>query len=399
MLPGTKARSNEVNTNFSNYRGHNIPINELTSTASHLTHDLGTSEHRWRDLYIEEVNLSAATTTVSHIIQGDPTLTAGAINFKIGGTLSAQILPGGIPASSIIADQIMQGVTFTKADLGTVGASWTVPAGVTKVWLLGCGGGNGGGGGSARCLHPGTTTASTAAGGGGGGGAGSVPMWIGPFVVTPLGVLSISIGDGGAGGGPGSVTSSNGLNGAVGGVTTLFIGGTAACTFGPSSSFPTGSAGLGGSGIEFVPCPNTNAGSLVTLSAGGLGGNMTFNGRGLQVFGGNGGRGQTNTTPFNGQAGLSGGPSIYGYNGGTGGNAIGSGGGGGGGGGAGYGGNGGNGGSGGTAGAGAVGQAGQTATGIGAGGGGGGGGAITTTGQGGRGGDGGPGMLTIFYIR
>lgn len=48
----TPARSAEVNTNFDNYRGTIVPINTDTASASDNSHDLGSSEHRWRDAYI-----------------------------------------------------------------------------------------------------------------------------------------------------------------------------------------------------------------------------------------------------------------------------------------------------------------------------------------------------------
>lgn len=53
MVAGTKARASHVNTNFSNHRGTLIPINEDTQSASDATHDLGSSEHRWRNIYLQ----------------------------------------------------------------------------------------------------------------------------------------------------------------------------------------------------------------------------------------------------------------------------------------------------------------------------------------------------------
>lgn len=52
MVAGTKARASDVNTNFSNFRGHILPINSDTQTSSHNTHDLGATDHYWRRLYI-----------------------------------------------------------------------------------------------------------------------------------------------------------------------------------------------------------------------------------------------------------------------------------------------------------------------------------------------------------
>lgn len=54
MVAGTRARANHVNNNFDNFRGHLIPINTDTATASHQTHDLGSSDHQWRRIYVKE---------------------------------------------------------------------------------------------------------------------------------------------------------------------------------------------------------------------------------------------------------------------------------------------------------------------------------------------------------
>lgn len=52
FVAGTKARAANVNDNFSNYRGTLLPINSDTATASHNTHDLGSTEHYWRRVYL-----------------------------------------------------------------------------------------------------------------------------------------------------------------------------------------------------------------------------------------------------------------------------------------------------------------------------------------------------------
>ena len=52
FIAGTKARSTLVNANFSNYRGSYLPINTDTATASDAEHDLGKTDHRFRDLHL-----------------------------------------------------------------------------------------------------------------------------------------------------------------------------------------------------------------------------------------------------------------------------------------------------------------------------------------------------------
>lgn len=54
FVAGTKARAGQVNTNFSNLRGHMLPLSSDTQTASHQTHDLGAPDHHWRRIYAKE---------------------------------------------------------------------------------------------------------------------------------------------------------------------------------------------------------------------------------------------------------------------------------------------------------------------------------------------------------
>lgn len=48
----TKAKSSQVNVNFQNERGHKVPTNTDTATASDNAHDLGATDHRWRRAYL-----------------------------------------------------------------------------------------------------------------------------------------------------------------------------------------------------------------------------------------------------------------------------------------------------------------------------------------------------------
>lgn len=53
FVAGTKARAGQVNTNFSNHRGHNIPIDPNTAAGANNTYDLGSTEYQWRNLYLK----------------------------------------------------------------------------------------------------------------------------------------------------------------------------------------------------------------------------------------------------------------------------------------------------------------------------------------------------------
>ena len=60
--PLTAIKSSEVNTNFSNYRGHIIPIDPSTATAATtMTYDLGSNDHAWRNVYAKGIHIYGDT--------------------------------------------------------------------------------------------------------------------------------------------------------------------------------------------------------------------------------------------------------------------------------------------------------------------------------------------------
>ncbi|MDN7871257.1 hypothetical protein QZM26_17765 [Burkholderia multivorans] len=143
------------------------------------------------------------------------------------------------------------GQVLGKQALFSSSGSFTVPAGVTTIYVTGVGGGGGGGGGGGN--------GSTGAAGGGGGGGQGQQVIKSPITVAPGQILTITIGSGGASGTAGSNSGSSGGNGGVGGVSSI------------TGSSPTvsltlqgGQGGLGGIG---------NTGSGITSSGqGGLSG-------------------------------------------------------------------------------------------------------------------------------
>lgn len=81
---GTKARSSEVNTNFSVLRGHIIPIDPNTTTSINNTYDIGSSEYYWKTGYFGSVDILGSTSTTNFTISQDTSYTNGAVIFKVG---------------------------------------------------------------------------------------------------------------------------------------------------------------------------------------------------------------------------------------------------------------------------------------------------------------------------
>lgn len=184
----------------------------------------------------------------------------------------------------------------------TSNGSFTVPAGVTTVYLSAAAGGGGGGGASG---NPGT---SGSAGGGGGGGAGQSNLRI-PYAVAPGQVIAITIGAAGTSG-AGSTGATNGVTGGTGGNTV--VGSLVTLTGGTGGTGGVYGAGGGSGGGGGSGAPNGGFGFDGTAGgSGGIGAATPFGGGGP---GGHGGLGGGNTGGLAGNgfgAGGGGGGAIY----------------------------------------------------------------------------------------
>lgn len=73
FVGGEYARASQANANFQIFRGHIVPVNTDTATASDNTHDLGASDHRWREAYLgnhPKVNGIAGRLNVPAVFDG-----------------------------------------------------------------------------------------------------------------------------------------------------------------------------------------------------------------------------------------------------------------------------------------------------------------------------------------
>ncbi|MDT3721407.1 hypothetical protein [Pseudomonas oryzihabitans] len=168
--------------------------------------------------------------------------------------------------------------------------TWTCPAGVTKVWISGCGGGGGGGGAAG---YDGNNVSGTGAGAGGGAGNSVVRT---PIDVVPGTSYAITIGGGGSGGLTGAVASTGG-QGTAGGSTAF---GNLLTLAGGASGAP-GNVSYGAGGIA-TGIGATSGGDGQTVNKGGNGGS---GGSGPFGTGGGGGRaGNANGQPGGNAAGF-----------------------------------------------------------------------------------------------
>lgn len=234
---------------------------------------------------------------------------------NVSGVLYFSLVNNNVGNSPATSPAQWKQVTQHGISRHTTAGSFTVPAGVTTIYVSGCAGG-GGGGGSA-------STSSSSSGGGGGGGAGESIVRV-PFTVTPGQVLAISIGGAGTGGAlgvsglPGGttalgslVTLNPGLGGLSGGAAsaTASNGGTGA------SGFPGGSYG----GDAGTSQPSGAAGGAGASGPFGGGGRMTKGAAANAVpggpafgfgAGGGGAGGVTSNVTGTGAAGANGAPGL-----------------------------------------------------------------------------------------
>lgn len=130
--PGTKARSSEVNANLDNHRGTLVPINTNTASSSHLTHDIGSSEHRWNVGYFGTLDMAGATTTAALKWDADTANTLGALDLLAGSNTLANFKFGefgfcGVTTTSYTKFQYQtsSGLPLELLMGATTLASWT----------------------------------------------------------------------------------------------------------------------------------------------------------------------------------------------------------------------------------------------------------------------------------
>lgn len=133
FVANTRAKAAEVNSNFSNYRGHIIPIEPLTQTSAHLTYDLGSTDHAWRVGYVQTLHLIGATSTAAVQIKGLSAVTAGGAEILVGGATIGSILTTGIQREALVnANAYM---TTTALTTGLFDSSSTTYVTVTNMSL------------------------------------------------------------------------------------------------------------------------------------------------------------------------------------------------------------------------------------------------------------------------
>lgn len=80
----SKARASEVNTNFSIFRGHIIPVEPLTQTSANITYDLGSTEYRWSNVYTKAIDFLSNTSTGAALkLYGETSTSGPAFIFSI----------------------------------------------------------------------------------------------------------------------------------------------------------------------------------------------------------------------------------------------------------------------------------------------------------------------------
>ncbi|HFO2531571.1 TPA: phage tail protein [Yersinia enterocolitica] len=210
--------------------------------------------------------LSNSTTSTSEILAATPKAvkTVNDATLKIASNLSEIAAAGPV---AVAAARTNLGVSPHGLSRFTSSGSFTVPAGVTKVWVSGCAAGGGGGSSLA-------TNSSSFVTGGSGGGAGQPALNV-PITVTPGQVIPVTIGTGGTGATAAANNATAGGNTQLGagGALMNLGGGSPGLVGGGGTSFPSDYGGPGG-GAGYPggsSAQNTNS-FTATTATGGQGG-------------------------------------------------------------------------------------------------------------------------------
>ncbi|MFZ5936575.1 hypothetical protein ACOKS3_17310 [Pseudomonas sp. HS6-2] len=171
----------------------------------------------------------------------------------------------------------------------TASGSFTVPVGVTQIWVSGCAAGGGGGSSLA------TNSSSFCTGGSGGGAGQSVRRT--PLTVSPGQVIAVTIGLGGSGGTPATNNAADGGNTQLGSAGALLnlLGGSKGLVGSGGTAVPANYGGpQGGNGYPnggYASDTTCYSGGVASGGFGGLGGVSQFGAPGAP------GRGASGSSP------------------------------------------------------------------------------------------------------
>lgn len=87
----TKARATNVNSNFSNFRGHLLPIDPNTITCIGDTYDVGSVEYRFNKGWFNYIEYDRPTTTCSVTQYSNTAVTAGSLVTQINSVSVSEI--------------------------------------------------------------------------------------------------------------------------------------------------------------------------------------------------------------------------------------------------------------------------------------------------------------------
>lgn len=212
--------------------------------------------------------------------------------------IAAPIEAAGLVLQKESRNQLLQAIrTIIRAgnrqQKFTASGAFTVPDGVTTIYLSGCAGGGGGGAGA---TNSGGQSSLVGGGGGGGGGAG-LSVIKQAYSVNPGDVIPITIGAGGIGGPGASAGSGNngnpGGNTQIGSLITLTGGGAGGAGLSVNANSPGGGGAGGSAGTGYPRGGDGTDGNYA--GTGGSGASSPFGG-------GGGGSRASQSTGFGGYA-------------------------------------------------------------------------------------------------
>ncbi len=114
---GTKARAAQVNSNFSAFRGHIVPIDPNTQTCINNTYDLGSSDYYWKTGYIKTLYRAPVDSTATAAVNG-----FAASSYASGGPIIGSAAAFHIAGSTCTVTTIGRPVMLNFFNNSTTGA-------------------------------------------------------------------------------------------------------------------------------------------------------------------------------------------------------------------------------------------------------------------------------------
>lgn len=135
FTPGTTIRSSEVNNNFTQFRGHIIPVDPTAASSPTNTYDLGGDAHNWRAVHQQYSYYSQHSTVTSNPPSGYSAVyvkTDGIAYIRDSAGVESALGSGGVGGGALV----VTGSRSSPSTITVAGLTYDTSGGSRQMWFI-----------------------------------------------------------------------------------------------------------------------------------------------------------------------------------------------------------------------------------------------------------------------